>query len=455
MKKTIKKLWYCTILVATFVVSANTAIAQNRIYDSDQFSEWSIIRNYRPKIDISYNVGYLSNSVNYVDRSTGTVRCFPLKGEIGVSDFVIVGDTVFFCGGCYSNQMSQGCFGFFVIPDLFFSGGSITYYPINIPNISSPYYSLIYSLEKIVVTTPPSGELHIVMVGSRYSLGAKEDLDIRSNIPRAIIDARRDALGDYSITYTIDSDNTYLYNDIIATDNFVVVSAAGTNDHSHNIFYYKHPTVAGDSYFTPLLTSPTNALVPFQTASSSSVNVQCGNIYLTKMEYDGFAAVCYSQDSSGINTTIVSVYDNPVNQPIMRFIIPPDICCQDIVYNPSQKSLYIIPTLRNVMCRTDMPFTFNSRIETADYRWLSIDNADNNKREIISGYNRSDFRKKYWLYDILDQEGCINYSETNSVFIEVYDFFDRYNQHIDNKDLHPTEIVRDIETFNLNIICGE
>ena len=456
MKITIKKLRYCPILVAMFVVSANTAIAQNIIYNNDNYSEWSIIRNYKTKIDICYNVGYLSNSFYYVDRTTNIIRSFPLNGEISVYDFVIVGDTVFFCGGCFSNQVSQGCFGFFIIPDLFFSGGSITYYPINIPNSISPYYSLISGLGNMTVTMPPSGDLHIVMVGGSYTYNPNVHFqNTHYFMAGAIVDAQRNALGEYSITYTIDSDYTYLYNDIVATDNYIVVSATGTSDQSHNIFYYKHPAVAGDSYFDPLLLTPPIATVPFQTASTSIVNVQSGNIYLTKMEYDGFAAVCLSQDNNGINTTVVSVYDNPVNQPIMRFIIPPDICCQDIVYNPSQKSLYIIPTLRNVMYRTDMPFVYNSRIETDNYRWLSIDNADNDKREIISGYNHSDFKKKYWLYDIQDQNGCINYSETNNIFVETNEASNTFNQRVVEDTVFLMEITRDIEKLNLDVICGQ
>ncbi|MBR4505860.1 MAG: hypothetical protein IKP21_03710 [Bacteroidales bacterium] len=98
---------------------AKTMQAQSIIYDANPNSEYSIIRNYKRDVDITYNIiAGESHSFNYIDRNNMTVYSAPVVGLFAVLDFVIYNDTVYFCG---SGSGNYAVYGYFDINDVFFS----------------------------------------------------------------------------------------------------------------------------------------------------------------------------------------------------------------------------------------------------------------------------------------------------------------------------------------------
>ena len=94
------------IFIAYFLqsVSFSPSISgQNTIYDlSDIDSEFSIIRNYKENIDITYDVYLSTRKFSYFDRSTSLYYYFVIPVE--VTDFRIVDGFVYFCGGSISQS---------------------------------------------------------------------------------------------------------------------------------------------------------------------------------------------------------------------------------------------------------------------------------------------------------------------------------------------------------------
>ena len=457
MKITIKKLRYCPILVAMFVVSANMAIAQSKIYDSDQLSEWSIIRNYKNGIDICYNAFLNIESIDYIDRINNTVISASLRNKFLINDFVIFEDKVYFAG-----QLDYGhaVYGFFDIYDVFFMGGSIRLIIPQYQDPSLPGYAEITSLGSLAVKRAPSGDIHMLMTGRGYCVnGDVSSKDRPVYYAGLIVDAWVDSYTGFDmIRYTVDREYQYIYDYVTMTDNYGVITAHTVDGGvfgTHNFFYYPDPTIVNDSYFSSLLILGTTiAQAPMQTTSVGVMHLPTNDmVYITKMEHDGFATVCYCCDTNNNRMVVASIYDSPLIPPIERFVIPASICCQEITYNPLQKILYILPDLRNSLLSIPQPFNLSIRNVTEDYRWVSISNADMNTKEIISGYEHSTFTKKYWLYDIALQNHCERRSVTENTRININEIFGYRFQEI-NRDNPISEIlIPEIQNYSLKTIC--
>ena len=108
---------YLKAIIGVFMTSFLPPVfSQSMIYESDQLSEFSIIRNYKTGIDITFSDYYGTDIYfSYVDRNTMTTTSVDVTNYFHVEDFVILDDTVFFCG----NHNQTAVCGFVDINDVF------------------------------------------------------------------------------------------------------------------------------------------------------------------------------------------------------------------------------------------------------------------------------------------------------------------------------------------------
>ena len=112
---------------------------QSVVYEiQDEGAEHSIVRHYKNKVEIVFDVLVSHYRFNLVDRGAGTTISIYLPTGMAVSDFRIEGDTVYFCGNYYRSLTNGGALvGWFSINDVFFNGGGILEYPYTSSIIST------------------------------------------------------------------------------------------------------------------------------------------------------------------------------------------------------------------------------------------------------------------------------------------------------------------------------
>lgn len=237
----------------------------------------------------------------------------------------------------------------------------------------------------------------------------------KSSTVGLIADAWDDVLGNHTFKYTMDAgiEDNYMFNDVALTNKFAVVSARGTingTPNSHNIFYYFEPTISNNSY----LDSWYPGTAPLW-QSDPTTFLSCNAISIIKMEQDMFATACNSLTSGNI---VVSIYNDPMNPPVKRFELPYNDILYKIVYNTLYKTLFILPDLGHDLEYTNAPYTYTSKATaTGGAKWLSIDNANNNISEIISGFDSR--IQYYWQFDILNPGNCANYTGDDNINIPL------------------------------------
>ena len=76
-----------------FLFFGNRVHPQSVIYTSNQYSEYSIIRNYKKNVDITYSligdIAMNSRGFNYVDRYSTTIVSAEIPLNYAINDFVV------------------------------------------------------------------------------------------------------------------------------------------------------------------------------------------------------------------------------------------------------------------------------------------------------------------------------------------------------------------------------
>lgn len=410
-----KKIFLFLQKVVLYAMLGSTVpvFSQTTIYGSNQYSEYSIIRNYdmKPNVDITFNVICADITFNYVDRSSSVVYSVDVSNYIyHIVDFVVYDGSVFFCGYGGGNPL----YGFFNVQDVFFNGGTITKVSLN----SIPFGddNVSFFPTKIDARESLSGDVHLMMTGSA-SASLKEGMD--TNVYRgpngsAIMDVVITSPVYHDFFFTVDTENEYLFDDVILTEKYAVVSARGkTSNHNfrHDFFFYNSPTLSLDSYFytqTPLGTGVFQ--MPVHEANAGSLLVLGGSndIRLAKMEQDVFATVC-NNDATGQMT--LSIYNDPNNNVINRKELPFLTNCREISYVTREKAFAILSSSCDYLYYTKYPFNDVLEIKTGIVSWLSLDKTDSDSHVILSGFYSAHVDNNYWLYDDSDRNGCINWSQ--------------------------------------------
>lgn len=455
MKSIVKvRFMRCFVLMALLLYLAPLQ-AQSIIYDdSQQLGETSIIRNYKENVDITYNAAAGEiDRFNYIDRNTLMVYTAPLTEPIAIHDFVIIGDTVFFCGSCTIVKSSQKpVYGYFDINKVFFSGGAIKYWTANVQSGNSPNYSEITSWDKIDVLKTTYGETHLLMTG----YGCKFIGNMFYSDVWAIADALIDNLGLHTIYYHIDTNCVFRYKDVAITDNYAIVAAYSTMGR-YDLFYYTHPVNPGyclfSAYYVPgttIANVPWRYEIPGTPALPSPFNV-----IIAKMTQDAFAVLCYRL-GVGNDVVTLSIYNSPTMSPIHKCIVSYNNDCREMVYNPLLKTLYITQGWTDIL-GIKAPFTTTNYISTIfdNYMWLSVDNADLDTHEILSGFDNYTLEKKIWRLDELNQNSCVVYNSTDNEGLDKTEVDTLLFQATDRRFPDENRFRPDIKTLKLNILCGK
>ena len=328
----------------------NRVHPQSVIYTSNQYSEYSIIRNYEKNVDITYSligdIAMNSRGFNYVDRYSTTIVSAEIPLNYAINDFVVYNGHVYFCGSVGSGNVSTPIYGYFDIQDVFFNNGVIRCFrPIRD----------VTSLDIIKAKKTASGEIHMVMIGKGETS--------KSTHVGLIADAWNDVLGNHTFKYILDAGDKFMFNDVALTDNYAVVSAKGSMNgtpNSHNIFYYYEPTVSNISY----LDSWYPGTAPLWQADPSTL-LSSNVISITKMGQDMFATVCNSLTSGNI---VVSIFNDPTMTPTKRFELPYNDVLYKIAYNTLFNTLFILPNLGHDLEYTTTPYTYTSKATTTGAR---------------------------------------------------------------------------------------
>lgn len=449
-----------TCCILAVLLSGFSAHSQSIIYDTLQRSEFSIIRNYNNNVDITFN--YYADSYNcfiYIDRSGMTTYSAKVPDFITVLDFVVYGDSVFYCG--LSGDFAL--YGYFDINDVFFSGGSITYFLVSAPASFNLDTTELAVFNRIEVKKTPYGETHILLVGTGIGYDPV-NLYHGSHYyhPAVFADVLISIYGNNLLHYIIDEDYDYLFDDVAITDNNAIVSGHSVStsapDCRYAIFYYKEPLVTGNTYFSAWNTI-SGIQIPLWEADMSVLTLpSTDNVRIVKMEQDGFATVCQRYDVSGNYPYTLSIYSDPSLPPTSRYDIPYNDGCRELVYNTKQNTLYIMPGLSDNIFYTKDPFPSTSQVSVSIHginRWTSIDNADNEACVMISGYEHGSIAKlRLWRYDELDINQCINKVDSENSEPGIYESAMTKTLTEKHGNLHPDYFVPNISRHKLNILCA-
>lgn len=450
------------LLLFMLLLGSISVHSQGTILEGNQYSEYSIIRNYKNNVDITYNVMLDTQTFNYVDRVSMTTLSVNILNSFDVSDFVVFHDSVFFCGSVDQTAI----FGYFDIQDVFLNNsGSIEYYKLFYPTTFDDTRSVLFSLGKIDVTTSHSGATHMLMTGWGYAYNNNTKNSSNNNkgyyYPGVIVESWIDSLNNRKIKYTIDLNYNYLYSDVAFTDNYAVITAPSTEENlpnSHNYFYYKNPISTNKGYLDCYVIPPSSiSYTPIMTAAPSSLQVYPSGsmIHITNMGNDMFATACTNDPN---NLITVSIYQDPIQQPINRFEIPNTTFCRDLVYNSRQNSLYVLNVPPDgELYQINSPFSVSLRLKEGNSYWLSLDNTDNESRVIVSGFDPSTvfvYKKNYWLFDhhnLISNCFMPVYFHNNNLY--MLDNANSYRQVIANCPSQFNRILPEKTSYNITIKC--
>lgn len=428
--------------------------AQNIIYDAPvPQSEYTIIRNYKEAVDIGCDIIGDVFVFSYNDRNTGIIRYFPLP-RIGVNDFEILNDTVFFCGT--NVDSNRAAFGWFSIYNVFFGADNIY-----LKTFSTNQNDIIHYFNNMEVTAI-AGTIHIYLTGyANFSFAKSRDPYCEG----VFAEARRDTYGNWKLQYVLDTSRLFDYTDMAITDNYVVVAAGkkvGTSGYSHCIIPYYLQTVstAYQSIFSlmPSITSNTIAVAVYETDPSIFSWFSAGeNFIITNMEEDGVATVLKAWVSSPPNyVEVVNIYDNPTSQPIRRFYFYNTAAQRyfGLKYNPLCQTLYFVQDYPGwEFFSTKYPYSSLLKHFTSDtFVWFDMDIINGTYKNILSGWDNSNNDRKLWVFDG-NSDNCCFRNEVETTALSNDQEENRYIQRFENGFLNDNNIKVKVEQDLMSVIC--
>lgn len=400
----------CILFLVTLLCGSNLR-AQNKIYELPETdSEFSIIRNYTANVDIIYSV-YLSQLVfSYVDRNTNTRRYF--VSPYSVMDFRIVNDTVYFCGG----GPEADVVGWFDINGVFFGGDFIHHLSIPYPlyqNLFTDTNDYSAGLEKITVIKE-SGYTHFVLLGNGRH---KFENEYSQAYHQMIIDIYGTMQSsNWDLSYTMDYDDKFWYDDIAVTKNYVVVSGRrrGGNMDSHAIWPYTRPTPTNASQGIFESQSGYNGNSQILTEAYYSFDTTLFyplySVLTSALEKDKFVTVCVAKIANDVHrNTMIIEYDAPATITNKAFFKSNNFYYyRELAYNSKSDHLYMVPGIRDTLYWTASPYLSTVLTRTyGDYTWMSIDQIRGTTRNVLSGTTfETVWTQKLWWQDDNTSTGC-------------------------------------------------
>ncbi|MBR6048600.1 MAG: hypothetical protein IKP83_00375 [Bacteroidales bacterium] len=469
MKNYSKLLLFSIFMLILVAWCPSRIVAQSTIYEvTDDGAEFSIVRHYKNRVDIVFDILVSNYRFSYVDRGAGTSITVFLPTGMGVSDFRIADDTVYFCGNYYRSITSGGALiGYFSISDVFFNGGSIHYLVCDQIHYVAPNqnyfvrgYEQLLGFGRMRVVKE-YGATHLLMTGgAMYVDTANNTL----HYPSVLADFWHCGNDPWKLEYIMDYFEEYTYDDIAVTDDNVVVTVREWTyplPSTHNLISYNRYTEENicqnifkiqNGYFDGIVPMPIYHTTP-------SVMQVINNICIEAMGGNDFATVCIADIPGLGHQTVISFYNDPTLPPALRVGDNSTAYWEyrELAYNKKNKTLYMIPVYpENQIRHITAPYTDLVTTEdiSGEHIWFSLDYVPSFNRCVVSG-SRSDLSlRALWLFsELMMEDEC-----TNSEKIEVEPLEDD-QYYFNHEQILSDYIIRwDIwwpehEEYPLEIIC--
>lgn len=307
------------VLSASFIPEGIEAQDRIRTY-ADYHSDTSIIREWTVDNCVQYNrdrydhAGYSTfHRVDFPGVATHGMRITE-NYQLFVKDMVILNDTVYFCG----TQNKAGVIGYFPIAVL--------------TNTPVPHYLEIQRYEvsefKKMDVFYAAGKLHIVTIANSTS-----------NEPY-IFDFCRQNGNNWRIAATPDSCTTCVYDDIVVTDSFAIVTRRGSKEGDNIVQRFRKPTTGAGTIFN---SGALRNHIPF-TPQSPFIMAHChdknNSFAVTALNSSSVPASCVWYKA--LNMTITGA----VNYNFYESAQTP----KDMKYNKTSKEMTILANRNTTSC---------------------------------------------------------------------------------------------------------
>lgn len=345
-----KKLRFFKLLAALFLmlIPAEQPVGQNITYEFPGIQlKNSIIRSYDAKKSfIIYTDDGANRKFSYFDpTSSNDVSADFTSANVIVNDMKVVGDQVFFCG--YSPSSPGAAFGYFDIGSVFFGSGPIYVsfvpgYTVTLPNGVAASEELNNFLQ-IEVQKLSTNDIHIYMIAdANYFVGGT-----MSNDYRCVVDVWETGSGGGDFTANEEFSGVYFFNDLVITDNKLVVvgdKRGGTGQYMHE--YSLPPSL------TPSVFNISPAIITYWFVNDY-LFYPIPEVRVAHIDHDVFAVACQGYIYDVKKGIVVSIYGS-VGQLIDRILIDDPFGTDQIrdLECRSEKStdgwrLYLVPEFGN------------------------------------------------------------------------------------------------------------
>lgn len=345
MKNIIKQIVRPLVAVVLFAQVANIS-AQNIIYEVPSVkSDNSIIREYKEDCYLVYNDISGTPTFGLADIANATYYEASMSvPTLVINDMEIVGKIAYFCGNDVGTTFVF--FGFFDIPDVFFSGGAINYCllpPLTMtdPPTISGYTENFTKLLRIEPFVLSSNDVHIFMVGESYYTAPSG----ASGTPyRCLIDAHYDGTTAIDLSTQEETGSVYFFDDIAVTSNHLVAVGDKHGGTGQYMNFYTLPNTAHYQYFQTI-----PPLSPNFYWSQDIEYYPVPEVRIESMGGDAFATVCKGFVYAGVGTNVsgivLTTYNSAINMADRHLIDNPydTKMFRDFKFNDTDSLLYYIP----------------------------------------------------------------------------------------------------------------
>ncbi len=459
--KLLKKSFFriCAFLGILFASSIPVAAQGDEIYEVPGLnSKKSIVRYWKGMEYIVYTEDGSTSSFSLVDYSSMSCATFSSASYLGVNDFEIAEDSVFFCGFDGTNPI----FGYFDIANLFSTSNGLFFTSIGgWISTSSMTQERITELTKLVVQPFLPG-FHVYMIG-------KAEYQISGNPVvhnRCIVDMYYDGT-QWKYQFSQEQGSVYYYDDIVLTAGFLEVVGHKNGSSGYYNTQYNHPP----NNATPIFNFP-----PVYATYYYAGGIQCyfndpyrpvlathlrGNYYVMV----SYANVCLSGIYVNDRGTVISIFDGTPNC-VHRYFISQGYAdsakweFKDIRYNKYTKKLYLLQemshpvsgSLSSVICEFDIgtggAITSSKAYYEPGIAYLSLDQC-NNFIEAVAVGGVVPIR----LWHHLMGGHCIEMAELHLDNMPLTNYSNGYYQYPINSKCAPSPVSGRLDHYEIIKIC--
>ena len=334
----------CAFLGILFASSIPVAAQGDEIYEVPGInSKKSIVRYWKGMEYIVYTEDGSTSSFSLVDYSSMSCATFSSASYLGVNDFEIAVDSVFFCG--FDGTIP--IFGYFDIFNLFSTATGLNTISLGgwFPSSLSGQ-ERISNLMKLEAQLIPPNYCHVYMIGKAEYL--QPGYPVRQN--RCIVDMRKiGTTWDYQ--FSQEHGSTYYYDDVVITNNFVEV--VGHKNGSSGYYNTRYVPPTSVTFLIP--SSPYTVTYYHPTGNTCYSTDPYRPEMATHLFGDYYALVSYANVCVGgivDRGTVLSIFNGSPNC-VYRYFIPQgfldtaDWEFKDFRYNKYTKELYLLQEMSN------------------------------------------------------------------------------------------------------------